>query len=183
MEPETPTTETTVQEHGAGHSKVFPPFDTTTFPSQLLWLTITFGLLYMLSSKILLPRIASIFEARRGRITSDLQMAQQLKVETETAIAGYDKALREARERANAIAEDMRSKIKTEMDAHRAKVEADVSTKVGEAEKKIAASRDKVMGEVEAIASEAAEAIVEQLIGKNGTGISGAVKTALKKIA
>lgn len=183
MEPETPTTETTVQEHGQGHSKVFPPFDTTTFPSQLLWLSLTFGLLYLLSSKVLLPRIGSIFEARRRRITSDLDAAQQLKAETETAITSYEKALREARERAQAIAEEMRGKIKLEMDAHRGRVEADLSSKILEAEKKISASRDKVMGEVETIAAEAAEAIVEQLIGSNGAGISGAVKTALKKIA
>lgn len=182
MEPQTHT-EAQAGARGGGHSTVFPPFDTTTFPSQLLWLGLTFGLLYALSAKLLLPRIASIFQVRRNRIMTDIEAAQQLKAETEAAIAEYEKALRNARERANVIAQEMRDKIKAEMDAHRAGVEADLSAKIAEAEKKIAASRDKAMGEVEGIASQVAEAIVEHLTGANGSGISGAVKTALKKTA
>jgi F-type H+-transporting ATPase subunit b len=168
--------------HGGQH--VFPPFDTATFPSQLLWLAITFALLYLASAKLILPRLAAIFEQRRNRIASDLDSAQKLKAETEAAIASYEKALRDARERANAIAQDMRDTIKADIDAERAKVEAALNARIADAEKQIKASRDKVMNEVETIASETAAAIVEHLIGQaNNAGISGAVKTALKKTA
>jgi len=177
------TTQTETGVHG-GEAHVFPPFDTTTFPSQLLWLTITFGLLYMASAKLILPRLTAIFEQRRGRIASDLDQAQALKLETEAAIASYDKALKDAREKASAIAQDMRDKLKADIDAERAKVEISLNAKIADAEKQIKASRDKVMGEVEGIASEAAEAIVQHLTGSaNGGSIAGAVKTALKKTA
>ena len=68
MEP-VQTTETT-EAHGGEHGKVFPPFNTATFPSQLLWLTISFALLYVLMSKLVLPRLSSILGERRGRILS-----------------------------------------------------------------------------------------------------------------
>jgi F-type H+-transporting ATPase subunit b len=170
--------------HG-GEQHVFPPFDTATFPSQLLWLTVTFALLYAVSARLILPRLNAIFDARRNRIASDLDSAQKLKAETENAIASYEKALRDARERANAIAQDMRDKLKVDIDAERAKVEISLNAKIADAEKQIAASRDKVMNEVEGIASETAEAIVGHLLGSaSGTaGISGAVKTALKRTA
>jgi F-type H+-transporting ATPase subunit b len=170
--------------HG-GEEHIFPPFDTTTFPSQLLWLAVTFALLYFLTAKLILPRLAAIFDARKNAIASDQNAAQTLKTETEIAIAAYDKALRDAREKANAIAQDMRDGLKADIDAERARVEASLALKVADAEKHIAASRNKIMSEVESIASEAASAIVEHLIGSanNGSAISGAVKTALKKTA
>ncbi len=180
MQPQT-TTHSETQAHGGGHP--FPPFDTSTFPSQLLWLAVTFTLLYVAMARLVLPRLAVIFDERRNRIVSDLDAAQKLKAETEQAIAAYDKALRDARERANAIAQDVRDKLKADLDAERSKVESSLNAKIAEAEKQIAASRDKVMGEVEAIASDTAAAIVEHLVGVNGGGISNAVKTALKKIA
>lgn len=168
----------------AEEQHVFPPFDTSTFPSQLLWLAVTFILLYLASAKLILPRLSAIFDARRNRIASDLDAAQKLKAETESAIASYEKALRDARERANTIAQDMRDKLKADIDVERSKVETALNAKIADAEKQIKASRDKVMNEVETIAAETAEAIVEHLIGSaNNAGISGAVKTALKKTA
>ena len=74
-EHDTHTTGTQVP--GAGHADVFPPFDTTHFPSQLLWLVITFGALYLLMSKIALPRVAGILENRQSKITSDLDSAAE----------------------------------------------------------------------------------------------------------
>ena len=182
MEP-VQTTENT-QSHGGAHSNVFPPFDTATFPSQLLWLTVSFALLYTLMAKLVLPRLSAILSERRGRILSDLDMAQAMKTETEMALASYESALADARAKASAIAQDMRDKLKTEMDAGRTRVEQSLAAKVAEAEIKIKASRDKAMQDVESIAGQAAEAIVTQLIGDSGdAGISGAVKTALKKTA
>lgn len=182
MEPEAQTG-TQTEAHGGG-SHIFPPFDPSTFPSQLLWLAISFGLLYTLMAKLVLPRLTAIFTERRTCIASDLDLASAMKAETEAALATYEKALKDARERAGLIAQEMRDKIKAEMDAERSKVEAGLAAKIAEAEGQIAASRDKAMGQVEAIASEVAEAVVEQLIGPGSdAAISGAVKTALKKTA
>src|SRR5258707_6691574 len=93
-------TSTEVPAGGHGHS--FPPFDKQTFPSQVLWLALTFVALYLLMSRIALPRIDSILERRRGRISGDLAEAQRLKGESDAAIAAYEESLAQARGRAQA---------------------------------------------------------------------------------
>jgi len=70
-----PTTHTEVPE---GHG-IFPPFDSQTFPSQLLWLSVIFILLYVLMARVALPRIASIIEDRRKHVDDDLAEAQRFK--------------------------------------------------------------------------------------------------------
>src|SRR5262245_23341582 len=97
--------------HGeSGHGKVFPPLDPGTFVPQLVWLALTFGLLYMLLKRFALPRVGEVIEERRERIQRDLERAEKLKAETEQALADYEKALGEAHARANAIAREMRDK-------------------------------------------------------------------------
>ncbi|MEL6966073.1 MAG: F0F1 ATP synthase subunit B [Pseudomonadota bacterium] len=148
-----------------GAKTPFPPFQTETYPSQLLWLAITFGLFYYLMAKVALPRIASILEVRSDRIAQDLDEANRLKDESEAAIAAYEQDLAEARSRSNAIAQEARDKAKAEADASRASVEADLAAKLAEAEKTIAATRDAAMAEVGGIAEASTEEIVKQLLG------------------
>ena len=98
----TPTTGTQAPGgHGPGP---FPPFMKETFASQLLWLAVFFVLLYVLMAKVALPRVGSILQARRDRIAADLAEAQAHKEESEAAMAAYEKALADARNRAQAIA-------------------------------------------------------------------------------
>src|SRR5689334_17547377 len=80
--------------HGAGGG-AFPPFQSNTFASQLLWLAITFGLLYYLMAKVALPRIAAILHDRSVRLSSDLEEAQKMRTEAEAAGAAYEKSLAE----------------------------------------------------------------------------------------
>ena len=157
---------TEVAGHG-GHEAggAFPPFDSTTFGSQLLWLAITFGLLYYLMSKVALPRIANILEVRRDRIASDLGEAERLKRETDEAIASYEQSLAEARQKAHGIAHTAREEAKTHIDAEFAKVEADVTKQIADADKKISTVKEAAMGEVEGIAHSTTEAILEKLLG------------------
>ena len=83
---------------------VFPPFDSTFFASQLLWLVITFVVLYLLMSRLVLPRIGGILEDRRDRIARDLDQADRLKQQADDAIASYERALAEAKAGAFTIA-------------------------------------------------------------------------------
>jgi F-type H+-transporting ATPase subunit b len=147
------------------HGVRFPPFDAHTFPSQLLWLAVTFVALYLLMSRIALPRIASILEQRRQRIADDLGQAQRLKGESDAAIAAHEKALNEARSRAQALASETRARAATEAEARRKEVDAKLTMRIAEAEKTIAATRNAAMANVRGIAGEAASAIVERLIG------------------
>jgi len=159
----TTNTETgTASEHGGGGA--FPPFDASSFPSQLLWLAITFGLFYFLMSKIALPRISSILETRSGRIAQDLDEANRLKSESDEAIAAYEQDLADAKSRAHAIAQDARDEARAELDAKRAGVEADMTSRIAEAEKRIAGIKSKAMGEVGSIAEDTAAVLVDQLI-------------------
>ncbi len=156
--------------HGGEHSGVFPPFDSTTFPSQLLWLAITFGLLYWVISRIAAPRIASILEVRRDRIAGDLGEAERLRGETDAAVAAYEQSLADARRNAGAIATETREKVAKELDAKRHAIEADLSSQAGEAEARIADIKSKALTEVDTIAADTTEAIVSALIGLGTRG-------------
>ncbi|MCT4656078.1 MAG: F0F1 ATP synthase subunit B [Cohaesibacter sp.] len=150
---------------GAEAGGNFPPFDSSTFGSQLLWLAITFGLLYYLMSKVALPRIANILEVRRDRIASDLGEAERLKKETDEAIASYEQSLGEARQKAHGIAQTARDEAKAALEAKHAEVEADIAKQLADAEEKISAVKAAAMGEVEGIAQSTTEAILEQIMG------------------
>jgi F-type H+-transporting ATPase subunit b len=156
-------------EHGGGG--VFPPMDTTKYPSQIFWLIIFFGLMYWLMKRIL-PRIGQVLEARKGQIDGDLARAQALKDETEGAIKAYEKSLADARSKANDIAKETREGVTKEIDAEVAKVNASLSAKVSDAEARIAKSKASAMESLESIAAESAKEIVSALTG------SKAVKAA-----
>jgi F-type H+-transporting ATPase subunit b len=172
----------TLVEQPAEH-KVFPPFDTSTFPSQLLWFALTFVLLYYLMSKVALPRIAGILEDRRDRIASDLDLAERLKQDSEAALTGYEKSLAEARTRANAIAEGARDGAKQAASAKRAATEASLAEKLGVAEKRIGEIKSKALADVGEIATETAEQVVKALVDTDVTRgeVSLAVANAMAK--
>lgn len=150
--------------HGGG---AFPPFDPTYFASQLLWLAITFGIFYMIMSRVIIPRIAGILEVRRDRITHDLGEAQRLKEESDAAIAAYEQELAEARKRAQMIGQEARDAAKADADARRAEAEAGLSKKLAESERQIADVKARALSEVGTIARDTAGAIVRELIGGN----------------
>jgi F-type H+-transporting ATPase subunit b len=157
----------------------FPPFDPTFFASQLLWLVITFVALYLLMSRLVLPRIGGILEDRRDRIARDLDQADRLKQQADDAIASYERALAEARAGAFTIAAEAREAAKQEANARQAKVEAALDDRLGDAEKRIADVKSKALADVGEIAGEAAEAVVQRLLGKKPT--ANELKDALKE--
>jgi F-type H+-transporting ATPase subunit b len=148
-----------------GAKGVFPPFDATTFPSQLVWLAITFVVLYLLMSRVALPQIGGIIESRQRRMAGDVAEAGRLKEQSDAALAAYEKALADARANAQAIANATRDKQAAEADATRKRLEDELNAKLAEAEKTIAATKQAAMTNVRGIASDAAKAIVQQLIG------------------
>lgn len=154
-------------EHGGGHGggSAFPPFNKDTFPSQLIWLTLTFTLLYLLMSKVALPRIAEVVEGRRERIQRDLAAAEKLKAETEQALAAYEQAHADARAKAGTIARETHERINAETDRDRARVESEINARITEAEKRIAANKAKAMASVTDIASDVAGTLVGKLVG------------------
>jgi F-type H+-transporting ATPase subunit b len=152
-------------EQSAGHS-AFPPFQSEHFPSQLLWLAVSFVLLYALMSRIALPRIGAILADRSKRISDDLAAAERLKEQSNAAHAAYEKSLADARSRAQSLASSTRDKQAAEAEARQKQLEAKLHERLAAAEQQISATRSSAMGNVRSIAAESAAAIVERLIGK-----------------
>lgn len=152
-----------------GHAEsAFPPFNAETFPSQLLWFAIVFGLLYYLMSRIALPRVGSIFQIRKARIDGDLEEASRLNNEAEEAHANYEKTLAQAKSHAHEVAHAMRDRLAAEDAARRKSLEEGLNAKLAQAEKQISETRQQAMANVEAIAVDAAGAIVQVLTGRAG---------------
>lgn len=152
------------EEAGAGGG-TFPPFDPTHFASQLLWLVITFGLFYVIMSRVVIPRLAGILEVRKDRVSRDLDETQRLKAEADAAHAAYEHELAEAKRNAHGIALEATEKAKKEASDAREKVEAELAEKMAEAEAHIAGIKKKALGEVGTIAADTTSEIVKQLIG------------------
>jgi F-type H+-transporting ATPase subunit b len=158
------TTGTTAPE-GVGPKKVFPPLDRETFAPQLIWLALTFGLLYILLKRFALPKVAAAIEERRQHIERDLKTAEKIKAETQFALSRYELALTEARAEASAIAKDLREKLAAEAEAEGAKHDALIAQKLAEAEQRIAQSKARAIASVHEIAPDIVGAIVTRLIG------------------
>lgn len=175
---ETHNTETGVA-HDGGHSGVFPPFDATSFASQLLWLAITFGLFYLFIRRVAAPQIGSILETRRDRIARDLAEAAKAKEEADGAVAAYETELATARKNALEIGNKARDEAKAKAEADRKAAEAGLEGKLADAEKRIADLRASGMKEVGKIAEDTASAILGQLTGGkfSASEIANAIKS------
>ena len=149
----------------AKHEGGFPPFDTTTFPSQLFWLTVTFAFLFTVLWRVAGPRINQAITSRRGAINGAIAEASKARADAEAAQANYQAALTTARARANALAEETRQKLNAEI--AKAKAEADVRAHdaMAAADARIAKTRETAKAAVGTAARDAAIAIVERLTG------------------
>ncbi len=149
-------------EHTSGG---MPQLDFATFPSQIFWLAIAFGLLYLALDRFLIPRIGGVIEERKDRIADDLDMAARKKAEADEAMAAYDRNLFEARAKASAIAAENRAILDAQLAEESAAQEAELEKASVKAEKKIAKARADAMAHVEDIALEVAEELVTTLGG------------------
>lgn len=169
-------------EADGGHKAPFPPFQKETFASQLVSLTITFVALYLISSRLALPRVRQTIDDRQNTIEGDLARAQKLKDESDGALKAYEAELAAARTRAQAIGNETREKLNAAADAERKALEERLSVKLADAEKTIASTREAAMSNVRGIASDAATAIVQQLTGATPDQklVDGAVDASMK---
>jgi F-type H+-transporting ATPase subunit b len=167
---------------GGHHGGGFPPFETSTFASQLVSLAIAFVALYLIVSRIALPRVGGVIDARQNAIEGDLATAQKLKDESEAALKAYETELASARSRAQAIGAETREKLNAAAEAERKTLEDQLSIKLAQAEKTIAATRETAMSNVRGIAADAASAIVQRLTGvlPDGSAVNRAVDASLK---
>jgi F-type H+-transporting ATPase subunit b len=169
-------------EADGGHKAAFPPFEKDTFASQLVSLLVAFVALYLIVSRIALPRVGSLLDERQKAIESDLAEAQALKDASDAALKAYESELASARSRAQAISAETREKLNAVAEAERKTLEERLALKLAEAEKTIAATREAAMSNVRGIAADAAAAIVQRLTGvvPDGKSVASAVDATLK---
>jgi F-type H+-transporting ATPase subunit b len=173
---------TTAHTEADAHGRAFPPFQTDTFASQLVSLVIAFVALYLIVSRVALPRVGKTIDDRQAAIEGDLAEAQKLRDASDTALKAYEAELAAARSRAQALGAETREKLNAASEAERKTLEGRLSVKLAEAEKTIGATRQAAMSNVRGIAAEAAAAIVQRLTGvlPDGKSVDGAVDASLK---
>jgi F-type H+-transporting ATPase subunit b len=173
---------TTAHTEADAHGRAFPPFQKETFASQLLSLLIAFVALYLIVSRIALPRVGSLLDARQNAIDTDLAEAQKLRDDSSEALKAYESELAAARSGAQAIGNETREKLNAASEAERKRLEERLSLKLAEAEKSIASTRANAMRNVRGIAAEAASAIVQRLTGvaPDRKSVDSAVDASLK---
>ena len=164
----------------AKEAAVFPPFDPWHFPSQIFWLAVLFGALYLILSRLVLPGIGNTLERRESTIASDLDEAARLNDEAVDAQKAVEVSIAKAHAKARETADKARAKIDKEIATETAKVDAEVDKKLAEAEERISVLRADAMKNVESIAAEANESVLGKFgstAGKADT--AAAVKAAL----
>lgn len=133
---------------------------------QIVWLLLIFAFLYVVLSKVLLPRVSGAIEERGGKIAGDIADARRMKDEAEAQARAAAAEVAEARAKAQKTAADAKAKASAEAAERQAKEEAVLAEKLAAAEASIQAARDQAMSQVRVVAEETAGAIVEKLTGK-----------------
>src|SRR6478672_13567888 len=133
-----------------------PQLNPLDWGPQLVWLLITFGALHLLMVYVALPRIGGVIEKRAAHIANDLAEADRLRRKTEEAIAAYEQALAEAKQKAHAIIDAGRTKLKEEVAAERAKLDQELGKKSAEAEARINQAKASAMKDVSVVAADVA---------------------------
>ncbi len=158
-----------------------PQLDFSTFGNQIFWLVVTLVVIYLILSRVALPRIAGVLAERSGTISNDLAAAEELKANAVAAEEAYNQALSDARAEAAKIVASTKADMNAELDAAIAKADAEISQKTAESEKVISESRATALESVEEVAKSTAMALVSALGGKeDAKTIDAAVSNEMK---
>ncbi|MEM0935873.1 MAG: F0F1 ATP synthase subunit B' [Pseudomonadota bacterium] len=152
------------------------------FPNQIFWLVVTLGAIYLILTRVALPRIASVLAERNGTITNDIAAAEELKLKAAEAEKAYQKALADAKAEAQKIAAETRAEIGKEVEAATEKADAEISQKAAESQARLAEIRDSELQSIEAVAKDTVGAIVSAL-GRpaEDAALASAVEARLKE--
>ncbi len=171
-------TEATGAEHASGG---MPQLDFSTFPNQIFWLVVTLVIIYVVLSRVALPRIGSVLAERKGTITNDLAAAEELKQKAVQAEAAYQNALTTARVEAAKIVAQAKVDIQKDLDKAIARADAEIAVKTAESEAAIADIRAGSADAVKAVALDTVRELVAALGGAvDARAVTAAVTARLK---
>lgn len=150
------------------------------FASQLFWLIVTFGLVYFVIGRGMLPKIEATVEARDSKIAEDLAMAEAARAAADEAEEAYRVRMAEVRAEAMKVTQEAKQASALETEKKVAAADEAISAKVGEAEARIAAAREAALAEIQAVAAEAAQQMAARLSGAQIE--AAAAKKAVKEV-
>ena len=162
---------------GAAGSGGLPQLDFSTFPNQIFWLVIALVAIYMIVTRIAVPRIGGVLSERAGTITNDIAAAEELKLKAKEAEAAYNQALAEARAEAQRIIAAAKAEIQAELDVATAKADAEIAARSAESERRLGEIRYSALDAVREVAGDAAREIVAAF------GVSAEDKAVIDAVA
>ncbi|MCF6317245.1 MAG: F0F1 ATP synthase subunit B' [Marinosulfonomonas sp.] len=158
-----------------------PQLEFSTFPNQMFWLMVTLVVIYLILSRVVLPRIGSVLSERQGTITNDIAAAEELKLKAQEAEDAYNKALMDARAESQKIAAEAKADIQADLDIAISKADAEISAKSAEAEAAIAVIRKGAVASVKKVAADVAKDIVAVMgVKADAKMVTAAVTTRMK---
>nr|WP_232897268.1 F0F1 ATP synthase subunit B' [Pontibaca salina] len=167
--------------HDPDTASGLPQLDFSHFGNQIFWLVVTLVVIYLILSRVALPRIGAILAERQGTITNDIAVAEDLKAQALKAEEAYEKALADARAQAQAIVAETRAEIQAELDAALKEADAEIAARTAESESAIADIRAGAIEAVQTVATDTAEALVAAMGSKpDGAAIKAAVENRMK---
>jgi len=172
-----------VQNVQSAESGGMPQLNPEFWFSQIFWLVLTFGILYVVLSKFILPKISSNLEARKSQILENIETAEKQRKDSEIKIKEFEKIILDSRTKAKNLLNQARKKIFEDINKKREALENEINEEVKIAEKEILDLKNNAPEKINRIAIETSNDLVKQLIGMevNNSSISAIVEDLSKK--
>ena len=151
--------------------------------SQIFWLIITFGIMFILLSKLVLPKISENLEVRKAQITENIEAAEKQREESDKMLKEYDQLIINSKNEAKNYFNKAREKILKDVDKKRENLEKEINEEINKAEKEILDLKNKSPEKIRKIAVETSSDLIKQLIGVevNNSSISAIVEDVSRK--
>ena len=167
----------------AAESGGMPQLNTEFWISQIFWLIITFGVLYVVLSKLLLPKISSNLESRKSQIQDNIEAAEKQRESSEAKLKEFDEILLKSKLEAKNIYKEAREKTLKEINTKKEKLENQINEEIKKAELEISLLRKNAHKKINKIAIETTAELLKKLIGAevNNSSISAIVEDLSKR--
>ena len=167
----------------AAESGGMPQLNPEFWISQIFWLTLTFGVLYIVLSKLILPKISANLELRKSQIQDNIEAAEKQRKDSESKLKEYDDIIFKSKLEAKNIFKDSREKVIKDINNKKETLENQINEEIKKAEKEIEVVKKSAPEKINKIAIEASSELVKKLIGAeiNNSSISAIVDDLSKK--
>ena len=172
-----------VKEVFAAESGGMPQLNPEFWISQIFWLTLTFGILYIVLSKIILPKISSNLELRKSQIQENIEAAEKQRESSESKLKEYDDIVLKSKLKAKNIFKDAREKAIKNINSKKETLDKQIDEEIKKAEQEINVLKKSAPEKINKIAIETSSELVKKLIGAevNNSSISAIVNDLTKR--